>query len=328
MTQKIITIMLGLIIVGGLVWYIDKNYVKRSSSPAGNINQSENPDSGGSSKEISNKLVFVTYGAATEIWEVDTQNKTKKLYTDSDEALKIKKLSNLSETSEVLAIVSKGDSGSGKLVAINLNDAKQKILKDLFPVTVNLSISPDGEWFTYTKFSNVEDQYGYTLFLEQKNGSKIEEVVNSSSEIIFPGWDNSSKTIYYGKTSGTNTEIIGYNIESKKSKTIFSTDQIVDWISASLSDKMILSERKIGENNAGEIDSIDIDGQNLKTMVKFNGGKAAYAYLSNNQSLAYLIAQYNNKIDARTSGQIYLLNTKTSVKSAVRRGVQILGWRG
>ena len=282
----------------------------------------------GGDSTISYKLVFVTYGAATEIWEVDSQNKTKKLYTDADEALKIKKLSNLSGTSEVLAIVSKGDSSSGKLVTINLNEAKQTVLKDLFPVTVNLSISPDGEWFIYTKFSNVEDQYGYTLFLEEMNGSKIEEVVNSSSEIIFPCWDKSAKTIYYGKTSGTNTEIIGYDIQSKKSKTIFSTDQIVDWISVSLSDKMILSQRKIGENSAGEIDSVDIDGQNLITLVKFNGGKAAYAYLSNNQSLAYLIAQYNNKIDERTSGQIYILNTKTAVKSAVRRGVQILGWRG
>lgn len=327
MTQKIITIILGLIIVGGLAWYIDKNYVERSSSPAQSTNESENLDMGGDST-ISYKLVFVTYGAATEIWEVDSQNKTKKLYTDADEALKIKKLSNLSGTSEVLAIVSKEDSGSGKLVAINLNEAKQKVLKDLFPVTQNLSISPDGEWFTYTKFSNVEDQYGYTLFLEEMNGSKIEEVANSSSEIVFPCWDNSAKTIYYGKTSGTNTEIIGYDIQSKKSKTIFSTNQIVDWISVSLSDKMILSQRKIGENSAGEIDSVDTNGQNLITLVKFNGGKAAYAYLSNNQSLAYLIAQYNNKIDERTSGQIYILNTKTAVKSAVRRGVQILGWRG
>ena len=326
MAQKIITIILGLVIVAALAWYIDKNYVR----PAGSSeSESLNLDIGGG-LEVSN-LFYVSLGAATEIWQMDQDGKTKKLYTDSDETFKIKKLSNLApRTFEVLAVVSKDNSGS-RLVAINLDDAKQKVLKELFAMPVNLSISSDGEWFTYTKFSNVEDQYGYTLFLEQKNGPKIEEVVNSSSEIIFPGWDNSSKTIYYGKTSGTNTEIIGYNIESKKSRTVFSTEEIVDWISPAGSDKLVLSQRKIGENSTGEINSIDIDGQNLKTLVKFNGGKAAYAYLSNNQSLAYIVAQYKNnedKIDAKTQGQIYILNTKNSVKSAVRKGVQILGWRG
>lgn len=323
MLQKTITIILGLIIVGGLAWYIDKNYVRPSDLSE---SQPENLDVGGG-QEGASDLFYVNLGAATEIWQMDQDGKTKKVYTDSDETFKITKLSNLApRTSEVLAVVSKDNSGS-RLVVINLNDAKQKVLKELFAPPVNLSVSPDGEWFSYTKFSNVEDQYGYTLFLEQKNGSKIEEVVNSSSEIIFPCWDNSAKTIYYGKTSLTNTEIIGYNIESQKSKTIFSTEEIVDWISLAGSDKLILSQRKIGENSAGEINSIDLDGQNLKTLVKFNGGKAAYAYLSNNQSLAYLVAQYQNKIDERTQGQIYILNAENSAKSAVRKGVQILGWR-
>jgi len=324
MGQKIITIVLGLIIVGGLAWYINKNYV----SPSGSSNESESPNLDVGDGQEGGNLLYVTLGAATEIWQMDQDGKTKKLYTDADETFKIKKLSNLApKTFEVLAVVSK-DNSSSRLVAINLDDAKQKVLKELFPNPLNLSISPDGEWFTYTKFSNVEDQYGYTLFLEQKNGSKIEEVANSASEIIFPGWDSSSKTIYYGKTSGTNTEIIGYNIESKKSSTIFSREEIVDWISLAGSDKLVLSERKIGEDSTGEIDSIDADGQNLKTLVKFDGGKAAYAYLSNNQSLAYLVAQYKNKIDATTQGQIYILDTRNSVKSGVRKGVQILGWRG
>jgi len=325
MLQKIITIILGLIIVGGIGWYINKNYVEPSSNPSNT--KTPELDTNVGSDDLNSELVFVTSGAATEIWQADLNGKVKKLYTDSDEAYKIKKISNLAfETSEVLAIVSP-DNSAGRLVVINLKDAKKKVLKELFPTPVNLSISPDGDWFTYTRFSNVEESYGYTMFLEQRTGSKIEEIVNSSSEIIFPCWDSSSKTIYYGRFSGANTEIISYDIEAKKSKTIFSTDEIIDWISIGLSDKIVLSLRKIGEESNGEISFVGQDGQGKAAIVKFSGGKAAYGYLSKGQRLAYLVAQYKDKIDEKTSGQIYILNIKNSEKSAIKKGVQILGWK-
>lgn len=326
MGQKIITIILGLIVVGGLAWYIDKNYVKSNASaptPIGN-DESDNSDN---ASAMASSLVYANRGAATEIWAVDSFDKTKKLYTDADESLKIKKISNLANTYEVLAIVSGKDGTTGKLVAINLAEAKQKTLKDLFPLTDSLALSPDGEWFSYVKFSNVEDKYGYTLYAEQKNGNVILEATNSSSELISPCWNTSSTKIFLGETVGAKTEIVAYDLDLKKAETIATLEDLVDWISCAASDKIILSTRKIGANSAGKISQMDADGQNLKTLVEYSGGKAAYAYLSTDQKLAYLVAQYKNNIDDQTSGQIYVFDAKKSLKSAIRRGVQILGWK-
>lgn len=326
MLQKVITIILGLVIVGGLAWYINKNYVEQSTSPS----DTETPEGnlGENSTESNSQLVYVTFGAATEIWQTDLNGTSKKLYTDADEALKIKKISNLSTgTSEVLAIVSKDNNSAGKLEVIDLNTAKAKVLKELFPTPTNFSISPDGERIIYTRFSNVEESYGYTIFLEDTNGSGLSEIANSSSEIIYPCWGSNSKTIYYGKTVGVNAEIIRYDLETKKSKTIFSTEKVIDWLSITPSDKIIISERKIGEENAGEISFLDQNGQEKASIVKYSGGKASFVYLSAGQNLAYLVAQYKVKIDEKTSGQIYILNIKNSEKSAIKKGVQILGWR-
>ncbi len=318
MWQKLITIILGLIIVGGLAWYIDKNYVRPSDAGGSSISLTSSPDN------LETNLVYVTSGATTEIWKSDVFGKKAKLFSDADESLKIQSLSNLApESSSVLAIAK--SNSQTKLVLIGLNDAKSKVIKEQFSNPVNISLSSDGKKFAYTKFSNVEDQYGYTLFWEEISGPKIEEVVNSSSEIITPVWSDDSSKIYFGKTEATKAEILSYTIDDKKTKTVANLEKIVDWISFSSSDKLIVSERKFSDNNSGEIFMMNNDGTQT-SLANFSGGKAAYAYLSRDNDLAYLVAQYAGKIDAKTAGQIYIFGLKTNKKQGLQKGIQILGW--
>lgn len=312
--------------MGGLAWYFNKNYLQPSTMRE--IQPSNS--SGGSFQDVgtSANLVYVSISDAKEIWRTNSQKESKKLFTDADESEKIVKLSNLASSSrEVLGIVAPNShSFTGKLVAINLETAKQKVLQRSFTVPPVWSLSPDGKKLCFTKFSNVEENYGYTLYTEDVSGANIRELVRSESEITSPAWNELGTKIAFAKTSGTRTEINLVDVNSAKTKAIVSFEgKVIDWLSWSRGDKLIFSLRKVGEENTGEIEIINSDGRNLEKIIDFEGGKAQFIYLDDSW-LGYLAAQYKEKINDTTAGQIYLYNLAKTQKIAVQKGVQILGW--
>lgn len=326
MAQKIITVILGLIIVGGLAWYFNKNYLQPSTSQE---NQPSNsPGESSQETEASTNLVYVSISDAKEIWRTNSQKESKKLFTDADEPEKIVKLSNMaSSTGEVLGIVAADPhSFTGKLVVINLETAKQRVLQGSFTVPTVWNLSSDGKKLCFTRFSNLEENYGYTLYSEDVSGGSIRELARSESEIPTLAWNEFGTKIAFVKTSGTKTEINLVDINSAKTKVIVSFEgKIIDWLSWSKGDKLIFSLRKVGEENSGEIEIINSEGRNLEKIIDFEGGKAQFIYLDDSW-LGYLVAQYKEKINDTTAGQIYLYNLNKTQKIAVQKGAQILGW--
>lgn len=330
MAQKIITVILALLIIGGLAWYFNKTYLQSSSGIGNEKIPQFKPST--SIENIKSGLVYTTKNEAQEIWQVNFKKESKKLFTDADEAEKMIKISNLAPFSkEVLAITST-DSGSfsGKLVAINLTTAKETVLQKTFALPTAWAISADSQKIVFVKFSNLEENYGYTLYSENRDGSNIRGLLRSDSEIKTPSWNKSATKIAYVKISGT-TSVLGiFNIESGETDEIKNFEnKNIDWLSwdgdPPAGDKIILSVRNLGDNQKGVIEIIGADGKNLEKIADFEGGIANFIFQESGW-LGYLIAQYeSDKINNMTKGQIYIENLNGQ-KIPVQKGNQILGW--
>lgn len=313
MAQKTITVILVLIVIGGLAWFSNRAYLQSETAKP-----SESSTAGNNGPKTS--LIYTTRGAASEIWQVDPPAKPKKIFTDADEKEKVTQFSNLAmDTHEVLAVTA-----SNKLVQINLDKPEMKTLRDSFSRPETLNISEDAEKVVYSRFSNVEENYGYTLYLEDKNGQNKKTIANSEQELRSPAWSRDMAKIAYTTSLGTEAQLIIYNLNSSETTTIARfNDRIIDSIGWG-QDVIYFAIRNIGAK-AGEIIKIDALGQGKETILSFEGGMANFLNVSQS-NIAYLIAQYSGKLDDQTSGQIYVASLTGNEKEPMKKGVQILGW--
>lgn len=332
MAQKLITIFLVLLIVGGLAWYINANYLQPSSTSSKDARQLPKfrSSSSYSSIETSGKIVFVIGENAKEIWEArlpTPEKELKKLFTDADEAEKLVKISNLATISREVFVIGSRESQpfSGKLMAINLDNAKETILKESFAIPTAWNLSLDGKKIAYVRFSNLEENYGYTLYYQDREGENTRELAKSQSEIKAISWSPEGAKISYVTTSGTDSKVNIVDLNTLENREIKNFDnKVIDWLS--WSDKgIVLSVRRIESTSSGEIEIMDSQGKNLQQMTDFQGGRANFVYLSGDV-LTYLIAQYKEATNDLTTGQIYIHNLSNSQKIPIRKGFQILGW--
>lgn len=321
----LVSLILGIIVVGGLAWYLDKTYLEPQATTKPTTAISRSPAS--VSQLPTERLVYVTSSNPGEIWQWQ-QNEKKKLFTDADEKDKIIKFSNLAPLSkEVLVITGSPGNLTGKLVAINLEKVEQKVLQKNFTVPSFWAVTGDGGKIAYTRFSNLEENYGYTLYSETREGFNKRELANSPSEIKSPAWNPNSSKVAFVTTSGTRTDLNIVEVDSAKSFPIKSfDDKIIDWIFWQEDGKVVIALRKTSDLSTGEIDAVTLNGDVTK-VIDIEGGVANFIFSpSSGVWLGYLVAQYKNKTDEKTPGQIYIFKTSDNEKIPIQKGIQILGW--
>ncbi|KKQ18224.1 MAG: Protein TolB [Berkelbacteria bacterium GW2011_GWA1_36_9] len=327
MAQKIITVILALAVIGGLAWYFNKTYLQPSESHS--TEKVPQFKTSSTDENFKGKLIYATTGATKEIWAIDAKKESKKLFTDSDEAEKILEISNLASISnEILVITStETSSSSGKLVAINLSSSKETVLQKPFSLPPAWTVSLDGQKIAYTRFSNIEENYGFTLYSSDRSGTNLRELIRSDQEIKVPVWNENATKIAFVKNVGSKSQLNVVDVNSLKEKEVKSFEgQIIDSLSFS-GDKLVFSVRDLSNKSSGTIKIIGSNGQNLEKMADFEGGVANFVYMENSSWLGFLIAQYKDKINSSTTGQIYIENLKKLEKIPLAKGSQILGWQ-
>lgn len=327
MAQKIITVFLALVVIGGLAWYFNKTYLQPSASHS--LESVPKFKTSSQDEDFKGKLIYATKGTAREIWAVDTAKESKKLFTDADETEKIIEISNLAPLSkEVLAITSTETSArTGKLVAINLSSSKESVLQRSFTIPPSWAISLDGQKIAFVRFSNVEENYGYTLYSSDRTGTNLRELIRSDQEIKALSWNDNATKIAFIKNVDTKTRLSIVDLNSLEEKEVKEFEnQMIDYLSWS-GDKIIFNLRELSNKSSGAIEIINANGQNLEKLTDFKGGIANFVYLKNSLWLGFLVAQYKDEVDSVTTGQIYLENLKKSEKIPVSKGSQVLGWQ-
>lgn len=325
MQSKIITIFLVLIIIGGLAWYFNKTYIDKESDNNQPLLPSESSDFGNWQNQ---KLVFATSSSVREIWQINEKKELKKLFTDGDENNKIIQISNIANSSnEVLLLMAPDKQNlTGKLVILNISDPKLKVLQEIFTKSDILAISNDGQKFAYTRFSNIDENYGFTIYLEDKSGPNKIALTRSETEILDAKFSDDNKNIAYITTGDSGVQLRTVNISSKEDKIIQSfSGKMIDSLAWADPSSWYLTLRDINAKN-GKIVKIDND-KNQNELTSFEGGVANFLTISSQSKIiAFLVAQYKGKIDQTTSGQVYSYNPDLNEKLALIKGVQILGW--
>lgn len=330
MTQKIITTILGLIIIGGLAWYINKTYLKTES----NEQESTRPVASGSldikdAKQITGKIVYLTIDNARNIWQWESGT-NKKIYTDADEKEKILQLSNLShETGEVLAIVSENsDKSASFLTILNLKSAKKQVVEEKFPLTSSIAFSDNGQKIAYTTFSNLEDNYGYTLYAVDRDGSNKKKLTNHTGEIRSLAWNPTASKIAFSTTAEKSSELNQVEISTFKEAKITSFEgKIIDWISWQDSQKLLIGLHRLNTETSSEIYTINVSGENLQKIKDIEGGIANFIWQDPaSDNFSYLVGQYQNSLNDKTAGQIYIEDQNLKTTTPIIKGNQILGY--
>lgn len=324
MAQKTITIILILVVIGGLAWFVNKNYLNQAtpeSSGTGGLGVRQNLGT--------DQLVYVVSGSVRAIWTRDQSGNLRKVFTDADEREKMLMISNVSQnTGDVLAITNQDTKAkTGKLIGIHLANGSKTVLQTSFGVPRSWSISPDGEKFAYVLFSNVEENYGYTLYTESKTGERRTKLFNSSEEIKSPVWSPDGTKIALATTEGTTGQIKTINVGSKDAATLQGFEnQVVDGVDWLSPEEIVFSLRDIN-GDKGKIETVSLLDKNVSSITDFNGGQVSFlAASADGKFLGYLVAQYGENFQDTTSGQIFIENLADKTQKAITKGNLILGW--
>lgn len=311
MKQKTLSFILFLVLLGGLFWYVNKNYLNPQSAISG--------QPGTISKNSREFLVFVDRSSFTSIYRLE--NLTKKIYTDADESSKIIKVGSIIDNNKLpLVTNNKQDAESGNLELLDLKTQKKELIQKDFKKPLIFDVANAGQTVAYVLFSNIEENYGYNLYL----GDKI--ILNKSTNIRAVKFSKDAKKIAIACTDGLNGQILIYSVQNGEIKTQKSIDnKLIDSVSWTSDDELLFSSRGIASNKS-ELNKLDKDN-NIQELTTAEGGIINFIFADSAfNNIGYIIAQYDKITDDSTKGQIFIYNIKEGSKRAIGKGTQIVGW--
>lgn len=302
----------------GLVWYFGKDSITGTSSneiAGSNLNKIDTS----SRQDTTQKLISLNYNnGAREIISTDFKGEQKKiLFSDRDEDYKIKMTGGL-YNGEILAVMVKDKIPEAQLATVKIDGSgKKEVLVQSFPLPKNISLSPNNQSFAYTTFSNVEENYGYTLYVSTKKGDTRRELLRSDQEIKFPVWNNNVTKIAFVKVSAGKMAIEVFDLNANQSEEIYSTKLVINSLNLQ-NNKLVFSEK----GSRSEVFSIDWQG---KSKIKlFDTSSNAYQpFLSNDElNIAFVPLEPGS-----AGNKIYTYNLKNTNQPKIFDGLEVLGWR-
>lgn len=321
--MKYLPIILTLIVIGGLAWYFNQNYIANVKSPTStSALPAKTPPTitPKLEKTTSEKLVFASQNnQGTTIASVSANGENQKtLFTDKDEADKIKEVNTITSlTHETPMIV-----GDNRLVSVKLDgSSKKEILIDSLGNPSSVSLSPDGKTVSFVAFSNVEVDYGYTLYICSRQGEGLRGLLRNEKEMKNPIWNTDGSQIYYLQISDNQTAVMRADVVSGRSQSIFQTSDDVYSLNFSAGKLVFSSGPK--NKNISAIYQMDTGGQNLKKLLEDTGIIYNPFLSSDNLNLAYL---FSGDVTNKPSGDIVVASADGKNKKKIIQGNYILGW--
>ncbi len=338
MAKKIILIILGLLVVGSVFWYVDRNFIRTKGTNSNKEAIVPESDSSvtplpteNTNKDTTESVIFVVNNDnSKEIVKSDVKGSKKTLFTDADEEFKIQKIGGLAYyTSEVLVLAGNGDAAQNKLEVIKTDGSgKYETLVSSFGNPSSLAISPDGKEIAYVSFSNVEADYGYNIYTMARDGSNRRREFSAQKEIKSLSWNKDSSKIAFIKSEDSNKSTIQViEVGQEKTNGIFSTDKVILGLIWSESGKISFSLATPGKLSESEFWVISPDGKNPKKIL--NEGKGAIisaALSSDNLNIAYVLADLKDKIDENAAGVVYSGRSSGKNLEKIQKGNLVIGW--
>lgn len=265
------------------------------------------------------------------------ERKSKKIFTDKDEDLKLKNVSSATNDGKnIFAVLGQAmqDFG-GKLVEIS-TDGKGSItpLIDDFASPQAPVLSPDGQKILAVSFSNAEqspDGVGFTLYVANRNGNNKRQIAQNPSGIFSAVWsDNAKKVAYFINDGQAGFKLMIADIDQPQVHEIKSFQGQVyslSWRKNKLA--FVMAKKGNKTANTAEIYLIDDDGGNLKQITKNNLSENYPVISPDGQKIAFMVTEYSGgttKLGQAGEIKILVLSENQSQSEKIADGLTIIGW--
>jgi Tol biopolymer transport system component len=280
-------------------------------------------------------IVSVSFGTnGADIYTTDVETKKRrKVFTDSDETLKIKTVSGVTSdglwTLATLGEMSK-ESGSTLALLDLTGQGKKQILLSDFGASGAPVIDPQGVKIAYVIFSNAEADYGYSLFVMDTDGANRGRIVRAEGLVGNPSISLDGSRIAYTVETNSGTELAVSDISGKNAKTILTlsgeTIYSVSWGKDLIA--YATMPKKETSANEGEIWTIDSDGSGKTQVTKNDRHDTTPAFLKDGNYLAYVGIDFaGGKKTLQGEGDVYyeMVDGKGEIK--LFSADQVLGWK-
>lgn len=268
-------------------------------------------------------IIYLTKGTnASSIFTYDLINKiSKKIFTDSDEALKIKQVSGTANDGKHVLATLAGQNqefgGSLYLIATDGTGTKNKLI-DNFASPVGAVISPDGKKIAYTVFSNVETEYGFSLFAADADGNNATIVYrdpeNITNYVFSP--DGRHITFIKGGISSA-TRLMSVKIDGTGAEEIYQTKDIaysLDWNDGEF--VFILGPKGQAEEPNTEIYRLKTGQKNPEQLTRTEGKEKTLKLFPDGNWISYIV-----------DNQLYVMSMDNRISTNLEQNAdQVIGW--
>lgn len=192
-----------------------------------NVNIDDNKTSATDSTS-QNLLVLNKSGVSNNVEIFDTLKKASRLaYTDSDENNKIISVIGITNHKIIMA-ESDQKNNTTNLVSISLDGKVQKdILQKNISVANKPILKPQSNQIMMIDFSPVEKNFGYTLTLEQLDGSNPRVLLHNANSIIAPSFSEDGSQLIFASQVNKGFDIQLYNIQNESIIAKYHLDTVV-----------------------------------------------------------------------------------------------------
>jgi len=264
------------------------------------------------------------------IGAISKNNEAKTIFTDKDEDLKIKSAASITAKGKVLALMASGNQEfGGSLFLIDVaNPGSKEKLMDQFASTQPPVISPNGKKIAYLLFSNVETDYGFSLYIMDSDGKNKQKLTGDPTNLKILSWNPESTKISYLKGDASKESIINYyDINTNKEDKITSFKEKLYFLNWN-SHNIIFSKGPTQESdiNKAEIYKMDTDGKNLKRLTT-NEEHDSFCFVSpDGKIFTYLENNYEKNVDTNKSGGLFIQGLNSDKNKNLIEANSIIGW--
>jgi len=332
MNQKIAVVVLTLLVVGFSAWYFDQNFVRESKQGAVSSSTKDQNQNKEDEVLITSEKLLVLDGTerVKNILEFNALGKEKQtIYSEKAEA-KIKKVGSLSYLSKENPVLVSNTNGSLSLDIINIGsnekDSNAARLIENFVNPISFCLSPQGSRLGYVAFSNTDKDYGFSLYVSSNAGKDKVKVSQNEEEISFPTFNREENKLAFMEKNASNKETIKvYDLDTKKTQTIYETKNHLFSINWAPNDVIIFSEGVVDQWKNSQIYLMSETGGDLRKIYETTGGIAIDLNVSSaGEAFAYKlitsIAQINEM------APIYATPVKGGKSIKIYSGYKVLGW--
>jgi hypothetical protein len=328
--QKAILTVIFLVVIGLLAWYINKYYIAAKVSTDGTKNSSTIPISTPitDNQETSDNIIYATIkDNVTEINKTDIKANKKTLFTDKDEEQKINKIGGYAYLSQEVLVVT-GSAPIGKLKVIKTDGTgKSSTLIESFGVPRAITVSPDGKTIAFVTFSNVEVDYGYSIYTISRDGTNRRKIVTKEQEINYIALNKEADKISYVTTdSSGKSEIDTAEIDTGKNNSIYSSsDKILTltWNQNNLISFTVATDAL----KAGQVWKISPDGSSALKLYESKDSLPIFSAMSTDTlEFSFLLNTYDKNIDTAKEGTLNSIKYSGGNINKITNANMILGW--